>query len=230
MGAMEMRHTFWIVLIVCSSVLPGLSGCAENEVVRLSSNGSSYRVELPERWNGRFMVLFTDAISPSVSLTWRNLVAAGYAVAEVNGAPSDTRSVPADVGRLRVHFVLSTGRPKGAYLVGASLGAEIALVTILVDEGRFDGESGVVSPGFVRPNSSDISAETVEEQLSWDESATIILANRLQTERGELAEDLVFYYTLLSDLHRDGSAEPHIPALLQIDTAAILSRLLGSVS
>lgn len=73
---------------------------------------------------------------------------------------------------------------------------------------------------------SDTSAETVEENLSWDESATIILAFRLQTQRAELAEDLAFYYTLLSNLHRDGSAESHMPDVLYIDTAATLSRLL----
>ncbi|TVQ38909.1 MAG: hypothetical protein EA384_07920 [Spirochaetaceae bacterium] len=251
---MEMRQMFWIVPFVCSSVLLGLSGCAENEAERLPSgveasldetasvsrvfNGSSYRVDLPKRWNGRFMVLFTngasglglDAKSRSLNLTWRNLVAAGYVVAEVNGSASDTRCNPDDGGRLRVHFVLSLGRSKGAYLVGTSLGTEIALMTILIDDVRFYSESNVVSPGFVRPDSWGISAETVEANLCRDEHSAIALGYRLQTERSNLARTLVFYYALLSDLHRDGSAGPPIPDVLHIDTAAILSRLLGSVS
>ncbi len=122
------------------------------------------------------------------------------------------------------------GHPEGVYLVGTSLGAEIALVTVLIDDGQFDSHSNVVSPGFVRPDSSGFSVETIEETLSRDEHSTIILACRLQTDRFDLARVLAGYYGLLSDLHRDGSAESHIPALLQIDTAAILSRLLGSVS
>ena len=82
----------------------------------------------------------------------------------------------------------------------------------------------------MRPDSSGFIVETIEETLSRDEHSAIILAYRLQTDRFDLARVLVAYYALLSDLNRNRSAGPRIPDVLQIDAAAILSRLVGSVS
>ncbi len=249
---MSIRHTthtmMRISLAVCVPVLLGLSGCAGAEAVLSPSHSGAeisnseaeldvtasvgygsehfvHRVDLPERWNGRFMVLFTDqslrvqsgTIPRRASSAFNDLVATGYVVAEMD-ALSDPSPNPFDYNRMQVHLVLSMGFPEGTYLVGASLGAEIALFTVVIDNSRHGAEPDVVSPGFVRSGQDRFSEPTVEEFLASDERLATVLAYRLQTDRSELARTLVSYYSLLNELHRNHSGRPYIPGVLFRDS------------
>ncbi|TVQ96203.1 MAG: hypothetical protein EA403_16880 [Spirochaetaceae bacterium] len=206
--------------------------------VGIVSNGSVHHVELPEHWNGRFIVLFTDrsmcaqsdSNSHRVRLAWQHLVSTGYVVAEVDGRLVNTSSHPSNDNHLLVHLVLSMGFPEGAYLVGASLGAEIALITVVIDDSGRTVSPDVVSPGFVPAGQEGFSVASLEETLESDEQSAKALSYRLQTNRSDLAHTLFRYYSLLSDLHRSRSGYPCIPEDLNREAGLRLSGFLQSVS
>ena len=254
---MNFRQTMqtmrWMTLVVGVPVLLGFSGCVAAEVgplpdrlgavfdtntsVDAESKPSVHRVELPEEWNGRFIVLFTNTSSRTLSdwsaqrvrLAWSELVATGYAVAEVEALP-DPSPGPVHDNHPHVHLVLSMGFSQGVYLVGVSHGMEIALVTVMVDQSGPCAVPELVSPGFVRASTEGFSVTAVEEVLASDEPSATILAYRLQTNRSELARTLVGYYSLLSDLHQHHTGRFFVPGVFDRDAPETFPRVLRLVS
>ena len=157
------RRFGWALLIaqvwMCSAALAR----AREPVVEVEAlDGVPYRIDIPADWN-RELVLFAhgyrmahdaapaqlprDAVA---QLLWSR----GYAVA-ASGYRAQGWAVAeatADTEALRVHFGKRHGKPKRTYIVGLSMGAQVALAAIEAPKADYDGAlllCGVLAPASV---------------------------------------------------------------------------------
>jgi pimeloyl-ACP methyl ester carboxylesterase len=112
-------------------------------------DGVPYRIDIPERWNGRLIMLLhgyepkgrprPDAWAQNDTVP--SLLARGYAVAASAYSTQGwavAEAIPEN-DRLRRYFIDTYGKPAHTYLLGASLGSHIALATIEQHEQDYDG-------------------------------------------------------------------------------------------
>lgn len=111
--------------------------------------GAPYRIDMPERWNGE-LVLFVHGYEPAGtprSDPWpldgsaKALLDKGYAVAASGYSTQGwavAEAVPENE-RLRRHFLARHGRPARSWLVGHSMGGQVALASVERYPRAYDG-------------------------------------------------------------------------------------------
>jgi pimeloyl-ACP methyl ester carboxylesterase len=151
---------WWAVLALQACVGASAVARPAEPVVELDVlDGAPYRIDIPAEWN-RELVIFAhgyrlahDAAPAKMprEAVAQVLLARGYAVA-ASGYRAQGWAVAeasADTEALRVHFAKQHRKPKRTYIVGQSMGAQVALAAIEAPKSEYDGAlllCGVLTP------------------------------------------------------------------------------------
>jgi pimeloyl-ACP methyl ester carboxylesterase len=111
-------------------------------------DGASYRIDMPEQWNGVLLVYYHGySEEPVVFATDKpngmgtGFARAGYAVAQSGYSVTGwaVEQAIAETEALRRYAVARYGQPKETYVVGHSMGGQLTVATIERYPNRYDG-------------------------------------------------------------------------------------------
>jgi pimeloyl-ACP methyl ester carboxylesterase len=111
-------------------------------------DGASFRIDMPEKWNGVLLVYYHGYSETPVTFDkskpnrmGSGFAASGYAVAQsgysVTGWALE-KAVP-ETEALRQYTIAHYGKPKETYVMGHSMGGQLTLATIESYPNRYDG-------------------------------------------------------------------------------------------
>jgi pimeloyl-ACP methyl ester carboxylesterase len=122
-------------------------------------DGASYRIDMPEKWNGVLLIYYHGYSETPVifdktkpNRMGSGFAAAGYAVAQsgysVTGWALE-QAIP-ETEALRQYTVAHYGKPKETYVMGHSMGGQLKLATIESYPNRYDGALALC--GLLQPS------------------------------------------------------------------------------
>jgi pimeloyl-ACP methyl ester carboxylesterase len=138
-----------LVLLFLLSAHPVAAAAAPASRIETGTlNGAAFRIDFPERWNG-VLLMYYHGYSQSIITFDRNkpnplgagLAAAGFAVAQSGYSVSgwaQEQAIP-ETEALRQYAIAHYGQPKETYVLGHSMGGQLALATIEGYPNRYDG-------------------------------------------------------------------------------------------
>lgn len=111
-------------------------------------DGASYRIDMPEKWNGVLLVYYHGYSEEPVVFAadkpnrmGTGFASAGYAVAQSGYSVTGwaVEQAIAETESLRRYTIARYGQPKETYVVGHSMGGELTIATIERYPNRYDG-------------------------------------------------------------------------------------------
>ncbi len=135
-------HRVGIALVVALSCAPMAAGAETRTTTGVLPDGTAYRIDVPDPWNGTLLVgLDYAAGAGATSDSSQALLARGYAMAGTTRLVTGWE-VTASIANQLTTIDIATrtyGRPTRTIVLGASLGAHTGAATIQARPERFDG-------------------------------------------------------------------------------------------
>jgi pimeloyl-ACP methyl ester carboxylesterase len=123
-------------------------------------DGASFRIDMPEKWNGVLLVYYHGYSETPVTFDrakpnriGNGFAAAGYAVAQSGYSVAGwalERAIP-ETETLRRYTIAHYGQPKETYVMGHSMGGQLTIATIENYPNRYDGALPLC--GLLQPTS-----------------------------------------------------------------------------
>jgi pimeloyl-ACP methyl ester carboxylesterase len=123
-------------------------------------DGASYRIDMPEKWNGVLLVYYHGYSETPVTFDkakpnrmGAGFAAAGYAVVQSGYSVSGwalEQAIP-ETEALRKYTIAHYGQPKETYVMGHSMGGQLTIATIERYPNRYDGALPLC--GLLQPTS-----------------------------------------------------------------------------
>ena len=123
-------------------------------------DGASYRIDMPEKWNGVLLVYYHGYSETPVTFDkakpnrmGSGFAAAGYAVVQSGYSVSGwalEQAIP-ETEALRQYTIAHYGQPKETYVMGHSMGGQLTIATIERYPNRYDGALPLC--GLLQPTS-----------------------------------------------------------------------------
>ena len=142
-------------LLLALALVSAFPARAETKVEFGELEGASYRIDVPDNWNGGLVIYCHGYSSNPVKLGPKKLypglapfIEQGFAIAQSGfsgGAWSIDESVK-DTELLRKHFAAKNGTPKKTFLTGESLGGFLTMVIIEKNPDAYDGALALCAP------------------------------------------------------------------------------------
>ncbi len=152
-------HSAWAASLMSMLLFIGCGGIARADTpapapapaVRVETgtlDGASYRIDMPEKWNGVLLIYYHGYSETPVTFDkskpnrmGSGFAAAGYAVAQsgysVTGWALE-QAIP-ETEALRQYTIAHYGKPKETYVMGHSMGGQLTIATIESYPNRYDG-------------------------------------------------------------------------------------------
>lgn len=121
-------------------------------------DGASYRIDMPEKWNGVLLIYYHGYSEHPVIFDkdkpnemGQGLAAAGFAVAQSGYSEiglAVEQAVP-ETEALRRYTIGKYGQPKETYVLGHSMGGQLTMITLESYPNRYDG--GLALCGLLQP-------------------------------------------------------------------------------
>jgi dienelactone hydrolase len=182
-------HGVVLAVLVLALLLPTSAGLANHEPelpfeLTGDINGAAFIIRVPENWNGT-LLLFGRGYSPSpvtsptatlpVGGTEELLLANGYALAAsgFRNAGWNIEEAIQDTQQLLVYFRRTVAHPKRVLVYGMSMGGVVALKSMEMYHGLYDGAVPICTPAMGSTRTADLKLDytvAYAAAFGWDPS------------------------------------------------------------